>query len=214
MPKAVRPKKAAPVPKQGPKKAAPVPKQVAKKPPPALPPPRLLPVRPTHYATVEGRSVTYAVPQPRRGGNLIELPQAYTPDPVWHILAETREQIDMTLPHIWFPHTYTQFRDDVLDGHRSLAGLLFGWNDGIQQAVLYLSRSINTQAGLAILPFYEGYVAGGPFRLPSMILMPGTPTGTPDAADATPRSPMSLIADDDDLPPSPSPVAGERSVNF
>ena len=38
------------------------------------------------------------------------------------------------------------------------------------------------------MPFYEGYRPGGPFPKPSMILMRGSPTATPDDPSETPRS--------------------------
>ena len=62
------------------------------------------------------------------------------------------------------------------------------------------------------MPFYEGYRPGGPFPKPSMILMRGSPTATPDDPSETPRasSPRFAGSEPDDLPPSPSPVAGER----
>ena len=61
------------------------------------------------------------------------------------------------------------------------------------------------------MPSYGDYRKGGPFRAPSMILVPGSPTETPSPSDPTP---MSLATtDDDDFQHYSSSVAEERSVN-
>ena len=96
------------------------------------------------------------------------------------------------------------------------AGILFKARANPPHPVVDVAQAVVTRGGgLAIMPTYEDYRPGGPFPKPSMILMRGSPTATPDDPSETPRS-ESPIADsdepiviDDGFPPAPTRGSGE-----
>jgi len=127
----------------------------------------------------------------------------------WHVISSSAAGINMTAPKAWAPHTTTRRPLDTSPGGgiRSDAGVIFTTIGGEQPPGVSYSRSIDTPAGCTILPAYEDYGPGGHLPRPSMILVAGTPTAS--AMTTTPDD-LSESDDDPDLPPSPSPVAGER----
>ena len=69
------------------------------------------------------------------------------------------------------------------------AGILFKARANPPHPVVDVAQAVVTRGGgLAIMPTYEDYRPGGPFPKPSMILMRGSPTATPDDPSETPRS--------------------------